>query len=159
MLRLSDLTGGFLAAGTGEELGRLAVAAAADIADADLAVFRRPDSDTLELSNPEFAIGDPDGQRLMMLDAEMGDLAVAAARPITLEDCPASLEDRLAKQVLTARARSSAPPDLPVVPPELEPELRLLTRGAEQASELEIEENSRAASVRVRAAERVREAA
>lgn len=70
-----------------------------------------------------------------------------------------SLEDRLAKQVLTARARSSAPPDLPVVPPEHEPELRLLTRGAVQASDLEIEENSRAASVRVRAAERVREAA
>jgi 16S rRNA (cytosine1402-N4)-methyltransferase len=70
-----------------------------------------------------------------------------------------SLEDRLAKQVLATRSRSTAPADLPVVPAGHEPELRLLTRGAEKASEQEIEDNPRAASVRVRAAERVREAA
>jgi 16S rRNA (cytosine1402-N4)-methyltransferase len=70
-----------------------------------------------------------------------------------------SLEDRLAKQVLATRSRSTAPADLPVVPAGHEPELRLLTRGAEKASQQEIEDNPRAASVRVRAAERVREAA
>jgi 16S rRNA (cytosine1402-N4)-methyltransferase len=70
-----------------------------------------------------------------------------------------SLEDRLTKQVLAARARSTAPPDLPVLPAGHEPELRLLTRGAVLATAEEINNNPRAASVRVRAAERVREAA
>jgi 16S rRNA (cytosine1402-N4)-methyltransferase len=51
------------------------------------------------------------------------------------------------------------PPDLPFVPEGHEPELRLLTRGAELASDAEIEANPRAASVRLRAAERMREAA
>lgn len=66
-----------------------------------------------------------------------------------------SLEDRLTKQVVTAGTRSVAPPDLPVVPAELEPPLRSLTRGAEQASPAEVTENPRAASVRLRAVERV----
>ncbi len=70
-----------------------------------------------------------------------------------------SLEDRLAKRILTAGATSAAPPDLPVVPESLQPRLRLLTRGAEAAGEAEIEANPRAASVRLRAAERVRAAA
>jgi 16S rRNA (cytosine1402-N4)-methyltransferase len=70
-----------------------------------------------------------------------------------------SLEDRLVKRVLAAGATSVAPPDLPVVPPELEPRLRLLTRGAEQPSDEEIAANPRAASARLRAAERVRAAA
>jgi 16S rRNA (cytosine1402-N4)-methyltransferase len=70
-----------------------------------------------------------------------------------------SLEDRLVKRILVAGATSQAPPDMPVVPPELRPELRLLTRGAEQASAAEVAANSRAASVRLRAAERIREAA
>ena len=43
--------------------------------------------------------------------------------------------------------------------PEAEPELRLLTRGAEKATDDEIAFNPRAASVRVRAAERVKRAA
>jgi 16S rRNA (cytosine1402-N4)-methyltransferase len=70
-----------------------------------------------------------------------------------------SLEDRLTKQVLAQHSRSSAPPDLPVVPDEHQPELRLLTRGAEQAGDEEIRANPRAASVRLRAAERIREVA
>jgi 16S rRNA (cytosine1402-N4)-methyltransferase len=70
-----------------------------------------------------------------------------------------SLEDRLVKRALVSGATSAAPPDLPVVPTELLPELRLLTRGAEQASTDEIAVNPRAASVRLRAAERIREVA
>jgi 16S rRNA (cytosine1402-N4)-methyltransferase len=70
-----------------------------------------------------------------------------------------SLEDRITKRALTARATSDVPPDLPFVPEGHEPELRLLTRGAELASDAEIEANPRAASVRLRAAERMREAA
>jgi len=70
-----------------------------------------------------------------------------------------SLEDRLAKQALRTRATSTAPLDLPVVLAGYEPELRLLTRGAEGATAEENEHNPRAASVRLRAAERVREVA
>ncbi len=67
-----------------------------------------------------------------------------------------SLEDRLVKQAFTAVTRSEVPPDLPFVPEGMEPALRLVTRGAERASAAEIEDNPRAASVRLRAVERVR---
>jgi 16S rRNA (cytosine1402-N4)-methyltransferase len=67
-----------------------------------------------------------------------------------------SLEDRITKRTLVAGATSTAPPGLPVELPEHAPVLRLLTRGAETASEQEISDNPRAASVRLRAAERVR---
>jgi 16S rRNA (cytosine1402-N4)-methyltransferase len=70
-----------------------------------------------------------------------------------------SLEDRLAKQAIRARARPDVPEDLPVVPADREPELRELVRGAERASVQEIAANPRAASVRLRAAERIREVA
>ena len=70
-----------------------------------------------------------------------------------------SLEDRLAKQTLVAGTRTDVPDDLPVVPAGHEPYLRLLTRGAERPSDDELAANPRSASVRVRAAERVREAA
>ena len=67
-----------------------------------------------------------------------------------------SLEDRLVKQAFTEVTRSKAPPDLPVVPEELEPPCRLLTRGAEQADADEVATNPRAASVRLRAIERTK---
>jgi 16S rRNA (cytosine1402-N4)-methyltransferase len=70
-----------------------------------------------------------------------------------------SLEDRIVKRVLAEHSRTKAPPDMPIVRPEDEPELRLLTRGAERADEDEIAANPRAASVRLRAAQRIREAA
>jgi 16S rRNA (cytosine1402-N4)-methyltransferase len=70
-----------------------------------------------------------------------------------------SLEDRIVKRVLAEHSRSKAPPDMPIVRPEDEPELRLLTRGAERADDEEIAANPRAASVRLRAAQRVRERA
>lgn len=67
-----------------------------------------------------------------------------------------SLEDRMVKQAFVEKTRTAAPVDLPVVPDELQPELKLLTRGAEKVTEAEIEENPRAASVRLRAVERIR---
>jgi 16S rRNA (cytosine1402-N4)-methyltransferase len=70
-----------------------------------------------------------------------------------------SLEDRLVKQVLAAGARGTAPPGLPVELPQHAPYLRLLTRGAERAGAAETTVNPRAASVRLRAAERTRDAA
>ncbi len=68
-----------------------------------------------------------------------------------------SLEDRLVKQAFTAVTRSLAPPDLPMVPEELEPAFRLVTRGAERAGPDEIATNARAASVRLRALERIKQ--
>ncbi|WGW13304.1 16S rRNA (cytosine(1402)-N(4))-methyltransferase RsmH [Saxibacter everestensis] len=70
-----------------------------------------------------------------------------------------SLEDRIVKQALTELATSRTPVDLPVELPDQQPTIRLLVRGSEKASEQEKETNPRAASVRLRAAERTREAA
>ena len=67
-----------------------------------------------------------------------------------------SLEDRLTKQAFAEVTRSTVPPDLPFVPEGSEPPLRLVTRGSEKATPAEIEQNPRAASVRLRAVERVR---
>jgi 16S rRNA (cytosine1402-N4)-methyltransferase len=67
-----------------------------------------------------------------------------------------SLEDRLVKRAFADATRLDVPPDLPFVPEGAEPAFRLVTRGAEQADEHEIAENPRAASVRLRAVERVR---
>jgi 16S rRNA (cytosine1402-N4)-methyltransferase len=67
-----------------------------------------------------------------------------------------SLEDRIVKRVLAAGATSTAPPDLPVELPEHAPVLRTLTRGAEIATDDELRDNPRAASVRLRAAEKLR---
>lgn len=68
-----------------------------------------------------------------------------------------SLEDRIAKQLFARGAHSSTPQGLPVELPDHAPYLRLLTRGAETPAADEVAENSRAASARLRAAERVRE--
>jgi 16S rRNA (cytosine1402-N4)-methyltransferase len=67
-----------------------------------------------------------------------------------------SLEDRLVKRAFAEATRLDVPPDLPFVPEGAEPAFRLVTRGAEQADAHEIAENPRAASVRLRAVERVR---
>ncbi|GDX31381.1 ribosomal RNA small subunit methyltransferase H [Actinomycetes bacterium] len=66
-----------------------------------------------------------------------------------------SLEDRMVKQALAKGAHPDIPRGLPVIPENLLPWLQLLTRGAETADEAELSGNPRAASVRVRAAERV----
>jgi 16S rRNA (cytosine1402-N4)-methyltransferase len=70
-----------------------------------------------------------------------------------------SLEDRLVKQIFGLAARDRAPRDLPVVPAELRPQLRLLTHGAMRPSEAELARNPRAASARLRAAMRIAEMA
>ncbi|MDF2579966.1 16S rRNA (cytosine(1402)-N(4))-methyltransferase RsmH [Microbacterium arborescens] len=69
-----------------------------------------------------------------------------------------SLEDRAVKRVLAEASSSTAPSGLPVELPEHAPRFRLLVRGAELASEEERERNPRATPVRLRAAERMREA-
>jgi 16S rRNA (cytosine1402-N4)-methyltransferase len=70
-----------------------------------------------------------------------------------------SLEDRIVKQAFAELATDRTPVGLPVSLASAGPQLRLLTRGSEPASDQEIADNPRAASVRLRAAERIREAA
>jgi 16S rRNA (cytosine1402-N4)-methyltransferase len=67
-----------------------------------------------------------------------------------------SLEDRIVKRALAARTVSTAPRGLPVETDETAPTFRMLTRGAPKAADGEVERNPRAASVRLRAAERIR---
>lgn len=69
-----------------------------------------------------------------------------------------SLEDRLVKRVFVAASASTAPAGLPVELPEHSPRFRLLVKGAELASDEERARNPRATPVRLRAAERIREA-
>jgi len=66
-----------------------------------------------------------------------------------------SLEDRIVKRTLAARAASRTPVGLPVELPDHGPEFQLITRGAELADDAEIAENPRASSVRLRAAQRL----
>jgi len=68
-----------------------------------------------------------------------------------------SLEDRLVKNALREASTDHAPRDLPVVPAEHRARFRLLTRGAERPDDEEHEANPRAASARLRAAERLSE--
>jgi len=70
-----------------------------------------------------------------------------------------SLEDRIVKRVFADAVASTAPAGLPVELPEHAPRFRLVIKGAELASEEEKARNPRAAPVRLRAAERIREAA
>ncbi|WP_245865891.1 16S rRNA (cytosine(1402)-N(4))-methyltransferase RsmH [Rhodococcoides kyotonense] len=66
-----------------------------------------------------------------------------------------SLEDRVVKKHITPRTKSRSPEGLPVELPNMGPEFKLLTRGAERAPDEEIEDNPRSAPVRLRAAERI----
>jgi 16S rRNA (cytosine1402-N4)-methyltransferase len=70
-----------------------------------------------------------------------------------------SLEDRIVKQEFAARSSSTAPAGLPIELPQHRAEFKLLVRGAELADDAERERNPRSTPVRLRAAERIREAA
>ncbi|MDJ1370390.1 16S rRNA (cytosine(1402)-N(4))-methyltransferase RsmH [Gulosibacter molinativorax] len=67
-----------------------------------------------------------------------------------------SLEDRFVKRTFSEVTESRAPRDLPFIPDNLQPEFRLLTRGAEQAPAEEADLNPRAKPVRLRAVEKIR---
>ena len=70
-----------------------------------------------------------------------------------------SLEDRIVKQAFAEATAVNAPADLPVVPESLLPQFHLITRGAEMADDVERARNARSIPVRLRAIERVKEAA
>ena len=99
-------------------------------------------------------------RELEVLEAAMGaaiDAIEVGGRIVVLSYH--SLEDRIVKHAFVAGAQTSAPPGLPVVPLEAQPYLKLLTRGAEKASDEEIARNSRSKPVRLRAVERIRSTA
>ncbi len=67
-----------------------------------------------------------------------------------------SLEDKVVKQAIAARAQSKAPKGFPVELEEHQPDIKVVTRGAEPPTAQEIAENSRAASAKLRAAEKIK---
>jgi S-adenosyl-methyltransferase mraW len=81
--------------------------------------------------------------------------AIAVGGRIAVESYH-SLEDRIVKREFAKGAASSSPAGLPVELEGHEPYLRLLTRGAVKATAQEAAANPRSASVRLRAAEKLR---
>ncbi|UQS83797.1 16S rRNA (cytosine(1402)-N(4))-methyltransferase RsmH [Bombilactobacillus thymidiniphilus] len=65
-----------------------------------------------------------------------------------------SLEDKIVKQIFRQRSMDKAPRDLPVVPKQLQPELKLLTKKPILPSALELEHNRRSHSARLRIAQK-----
>lgn len=66
-----------------------------------------------------------------------------------------SLEDAIVKNAFQKAATSSTPIELPVELPGSGPRIRVITKGVERATEIELMQNPRAASARLRAAEKL----
>ena len=101
-------------------------------------------------------VNDELGTLRRALPAALGVLAVGG-RVVVL--AYHSLEDRIVKRELVRLSAEQTPPGLPVPARAATAQFRLLTRGAERPDSEEIAGNPRAASARLRAAERIREAA
>jgi 16S rRNA (cytosine1402-N4)-methyltransferase len=101
-------------------------------------------------------VNDELGTLRRALPAALGVLAVGGRAAVLAYH---SLEDRIVKRELTRLSTETAPPRLPVPADAARPQFRLLTRGAERPDSEEVAGNPRAASARLRAAERIREAA
>ena len=101
-------------------------------------------------------VNDELGTLRRALPAALGVLAVGG-RVVVL--AYHSLEDRIVKRELVRLSTDQTPPGLPITASAATPQFRLLTRGAERPDDEEVTGNPRAASARLRAAERIREAA
>ncbi len=101
-------------------------------------------------------VNDELGTLRRALPAALGVLAVGG-RVVVL--AYHSLEDRIVKRELVRLSADQTPPGLPVLANASTAQFRLLTRGAERPDSEEVAGNPRAASARLRAAERIREAA
>ncbi len=67
-----------------------------------------------------------------------------------------SLEDRICKVVFKKESEGpKLPPGLPIIPEEYKPKLKLITRKPILPSEVELEENNRARSAKLRIAEKI----
>jgi len=101
-------------------------------------------------------VNDELGTLRRALPAALGALAVGGRVAVLAYH---SLEDRIVKRELTRLSTDQTPPGLPVPASAAAPQFRLLTRGAERPDSDEVTVNPRAASARLRAAERIRHAA
>jgi 16S rRNA (cytosine1402-N4)-methyltransferase len=101
-------------------------------------------------------VNDELGTLRRALPAALGVLAVGG-RVVVL--AYHSLEDRIVKRELVRLSTDQTPPGLPVPATASTVQFHLLTRGAERPDSEEVAGNPRAASARLRAAERIREAA
>jgi len=101
-------------------------------------------------------VNDELGTLRRALPAALGVLAVGGRVAVLAYH---SLEDRIVKRELVRLSADQAPPGLPVPASAATNQFRLLTRGAERPDSQEVTSNPRAASARLRAAERIREAA
>jgi 16S rRNA (cytosine1402-N4)-methyltransferase len=101
-------------------------------------------------------VNDELGTLRRALPAALGVLAVGGRVVILAYH---SLEDRIVKRELVRLSADQTPPGLPVPASAATNQFRLLTRGAERPDSKEVTSNPRAASARLRAAERIREAA
>jgi 16S rRNA (cytosine1402-N4)-methyltransferase len=101
-------------------------------------------------------VNDELGTLRRALPAALGALAVGGRVAVLAYH---SLEDRIVKRELTRLSTDQTPPGLPVPAAAAAPQFRLLTRGAERPGSNEVSANPRAASARLRAAERIRQAA
>jgi 16S rRNA (cytosine1402-N4)-methyltransferase len=66
-----------------------------------------------------------------------------------------SLEDGIVKKAMQAAATSTTPVDMPIELPGTSPRLSIITKGVERATELELHQNPRAQSARLRAAKKL----
>lgn len=66
-----------------------------------------------------------------------------------------SLEDRIVKQIFRKYAQPDVPRDLPVIPPELQPTLKIITKKPITADPTELEHNHRAHSAHLRIAQKL----
>lgn len=66
-----------------------------------------------------------------------------------------SLEDGIVKEAFQSTATSKTPIGMPFELPGTSPSLRVITKGVERASEIELQQNPRSASARLRAAEKL----
>lgn len=98
------------------------------------------------------AVNDEMGVLTRAIPAALGAIS-AGGRVIVLSYH--SLEDRIVKHAIAPHTVSSAPLDLPVELPEHAPTWRWLTRGVQRPTDEEVASNSRAASARLRAAEKI----
>lgn len=67
-----------------------------------------------------------------------------------------SLEDKIVKQVFRRHSEVNVPRDLPIIPPEMQPELKVITRKPILPSSTEIEQNHRAHSAHLRVAQKIK---
>ncbi|MGQ0439632.1 16S rRNA (cytosine(1402)-N(4))-methyltransferase, partial [Bacillus sp. B-TM1] len=66
-----------------------------------------------------------------------------------------SLEDRICKTTFKRNSTTpQLPPGLPIIPDEFKPKLKLITRKPILPSDIELEENNRARSAKLRIAEK-----